>query len=123
MLPRIAADALVLAHLAFVIFVLTGAFLIPRWPGLAALHLPAVAWGILVEWNAWYCPLTPWEQALRHAAGEAGYQGGFVEHYVLPLLYPLGLTAATQAQLAVVVVVVNAIGYGLAVRAWRTRHR
>lgn len=112
------ADALVLLHLAFVIFVLAGALLVAVWPRLAWLHLPAVGWGILVEVNGWLCPLTPWEQALRRHGGAAPYAGGFVEHYIVPILYPSGLTVPVQWTLAGVVVVCNAMLY-----AWLWRRR
>jgi hypothetical protein len=123
MAARLAADLLVVIHLAFVAFVLLGAWLVPRRPVLAAVHLPAVVWAVLLEWNAWICPLTPWEQALRRVAGDAGYEGGFVEHYLLPVLYPAGLSPATQGTLALVVVAANVLGYGAAWRSLRRARR
>jgi Protein of Unknown function (DUF2784). len=120
MLYRMLADALVLLHLGFVAFVVLGALLVRRWPWLAWAHLPAVAWGVWIEWSAGLCPLTPLEQRLRRAGGEAGYASSFVEHYVLPLLYPLGLTPAIQAGLAVCVLALNA---GLYAGLWRRRRR
>ena len=108
----LAADGLVLLHLAFVVFAVLGGLLVYRWPRAAWLHLPAVAWGAMIEFNNWICPLTPLEQRLRLAAGEGGYSGGFVEHYLLPLLYPQGLTAAIQFALGVFVLAVNAMIYG-----------
>lgn len=119
---RLLADALVVAHLVFVAFVLLGALLVARWPALAWLHVPALIWGALVELNAWICPLTPWEQHLRHAAGQSGYEGGFVDHYLLPVLYPAGLTPRMQLALGAVVLIVNLTLYGwiLARRRRRT---
>lgn len=117
-----AADAVVLLHLAFIAFVLAGALLVLRWPRLAWLHLPAALWGMVVEWTGWICPLTPLENALRRAAGEAGYAGGFVERYIVPLIYPAGLTRDTQLVLGAVVLVVNVAAYGL-VYARRRRRR
>lgn len=121
MLWRTAADALVLVHLAFILFVLGGGLLLLRWPRLAWLHLPAVAWGTLVELFHLACPLTPWENQLRRAAGQAGYDGGFVEHYLIPLIYPSALTAQLQLWLAVLVVLVNAAVYGWLLWHWRPR--
>jgi hypothetical protein len=117
MLWRLAADALVLVHLAFILFVMLGGLLVWRWPRLCWLHLPAVAWGIVVEALHLTCPLTPWENQLRRAAGDAGYTGSFVEHYLLPVIYPAGLTPQIQLVLATVVVLVNASVYGMLL--WR----
>ena len=78
MSARLAADAVLVVHLAFVAFVVAGGFAALRWPRIAWIHLPAACWGVLVEWLAWPCPLTPLEIALRRSAGEAGYGGGFV---------------------------------------------
>jgi len=93
---RLLADAVLLLHIAFVAFALAGGLLALRWRWIPWLHLPALAWGVTVEWTGWICPLTPWENALRRAGGEAGYAGGFVEHYILPLLYPADLTREVQ---------------------------
>lgn len=111
MSARLAADALVLAHLAFILFVLFGGLLLLRWPRLAWLHLPAVAWGAIVEFFQLICPLTPWENRLRRAAGEAGYPGGFIEHYLIPLIYPAGLTPRIQLGLGALVLLVNGAVY------------
>lgn len=118
---RYLADSLVVFHLAFVAFVLLGALLVAwkRW--VVWLHLPAIVWGALVEINAWMCPLTPWEQHLRRAAGQSGYEGGFVEHYLLPILYPPGLEPRIQLALGMVVIVLNAGLYGWLL--WRHRIR
>lgn len=108
---RLAADALVLLHLGFILFVLGGALLVLRWPRLALLHLPAVAWGAAVELLQGYCPLTPLENHWRQAAGQAGYAGGFVEHYLIPLIYPTGLTPQIQLWLGVLVLLINLPAY------------
>ena len=121
MLLRLAADALVLLHLAFILFVLGGGLLLLRWPRLAWLHLPAVAWGATVEFFQLLCPLTPWENQLRRAAGQAGYDGGFVEHYLIPLIYPAGLTAQLQLWLGAVVLLVNGVVYGWLIWHWKRR--
>jgi hypothetical protein len=117
---RAAADAILVAHFAFVLFVVLGALLVLCWPRLAWLHIPAAAWAAFVEFNGWICPLTPLEVALRHQAGEAGYAGGFIDHYVVSLLYPEALTRDTQTMLGALVVVINAAIYIVALRRRRT---
>jgi len=112
MLYSIAADGLVIIHFAFIIFVMLGGLLLLRWPRLVFLHLPAVTWGALVELQGWLCPLTPLEQHFRVLAGEAGYRGGFVQHYLLPLIYPAGLTRELQLILGISVIAVNVVVYG-----------
>ena len=119
MIYKLLADVVFLAHLAFVLFVVLGGVAVWWVPKLAWLHLPAVAWGALIEFAGWICPLTPWEQSLRQLAGDRGYRGGFIEHYLLPLLYPQGLTRNVQVVLGVAVLVVNVVAYALIVR----RHR
>lgn len=106
------ADAVVILHFAFVLFVVLGGLLVLRWPRLAWLHLPAAAWGALIELGGWICPLTPLENRFRHRAGESGYAGGFVEHYVLPVLYPPELTRGVQIALGLAVLGVNLAVYG-----------
>jgi hypothetical protein len=108
---RLLADLLVVAHFAFVIFVVLGGLLVLRHPRLAWLHLPAAAWGATIEFTGWICPLTPWEQSLRQLGGQAGYTGGFIEHYLIPVLYPPGLTTSIQAALGLLVVAGNAAIY------------
>lgn len=116
---RALADLVVAAHLGFVLFVVLGGLLVLRWRRAAWAHLPAMAWGALVEFTGWICPLTPLENRLRAAAGLAGYRGGFVEHYLLPVLYPAGLTRGVQVGLGVVVLLVNATIYIMVIRSWR----
>ncbi len=113
------ADALVLLHLLFVAFVVAGGFLLPRWPRLAWLHLPAAAWGAFIEFSGGICPLTPLENHLRVLGGGSAYSGDFVERYLLPVLYPSALTPMLQQWLGWLVVAVNAVAYALAYRAWR----
>jgi hypothetical protein len=108
----LAADLLLIVHFGFVCFVVAGGLLVLKWRWLVLLHLPAVGWGALIEFQGWLCPLTPWEQRLRLTAGEAGYQGGFIEHYLLPVLYPHGLEHHTQLILGGAVLVINAVVYG-----------
>ncbi|MCY0856922.1 DUF2784 domain-containing protein [Cupriavidus sp. D39] len=105
------ADAIVLFHLAFIVFVMLGGLLVLRWPRMAWLHLPAVAWGVVVEWSGWICPLTPLESALRLRAGQQAYGGDFVQHYVLALIYPEGLTREIQIVLGAVVLALNLAVY------------
>ncbi|MBG0844189.1 DUF2784 domain-containing protein [Ectopseudomonas chengduensis] len=121
MLWRMAADALVLVHLSFILFVLLGGLLLLRWPRLIWLHLPAVAWGIVVECLHLGCPLTPWENQLRRMAGQAGYDGGFIEHYLIPLIYPAGLTPQIQIGLGAIVVLVNLAVYTWLIWRWRNK--
>lgn len=119
---RLLADLVVLVHGAFVVFVVLGGLLVLwniRW---AWVHLPAAVWGAWVEFTGRICPLTPLENQLRHLAGERGYTGGFIEHYIIPLMYPAELTRETQFVLGYVVLAVNLVIYGIAVaRAYRPR--
>lgn len=122
MVYRWLADLVVLVHLAFVVFAVAGAVLVLRWRWLIWVHLPAVVWAALIEFAGWICPLTPLENRLRILSGGAGYSGGFVEHYLLPILYPSGLTRSVQVVLGSLVIVVNLSVYSwLAVRASRGR--
>ena len=116
MIYRALADGLVILHLGFVLFVVLGGLLVLRRPRVAWVHLPAAAWGALIELTGWICPLTPWEQSLRRLGGEAGYSGGFVAHYVLPVLYPAGLTPSVQIGLGLFVIGLNAGIYGVVLR-------
>ena len=120
MIHRLAADAVLLLHLGFILFVLLGGLLALRWRWAPMLHLPAAAWGVYVELSGGLCPLTPLENRLRIAAGEAGYTGGFIEHYLLALIYPAGLTHEIQYVLAAIVVGVNGLAYAW---VWRRRRR
>ena len=113
MLARLAADLFVVLHLAFVTFVVVGGFLAWRWRRLAWLHVPVALWGALIEITGWVCPLTTWEHSLRRTAGQGGYSGSFIDHYLLPVLYPSGLTREMQVALAVFVILVNAIAYAV----------
>lgn len=117
---RLLADVVLLLHAAFVLFVMLGALLVLRWPRLAWVHVPAVLWGAGIEFTGRVCPLTPLENHLRRLAGDEGYAGGFVEHYVFPVLYPDGLTRNAQLVLGVLVLVINVTVYGWAIRR---RHR
>lgn len=117
---RLLADAIVLLHFAFVAFALAGGVLALRWPRVAWLHLPAALWAAAVEFMGWICPSTPLENALREAGGAAGYAGDFVARYLLPVLYPAGLTRAIQVVLGAIVVAANLAIY---LWIWRRRQR
>ncbi|CAI8733414.1 DUF2784 domain-containing protein [Pseudomonas sp. fls2-241-R2A-110] len=121
MLYRIAADGLVLFHLLFILFVLFGGLLVLKWRPLIWGHLPAVAWGVSVEVLHLTCPLTEWENRMRLAAGQTGYGGGFIEHYVWPVIYPAGLTPAIQLALGSVVLAVNVLVYLRLFKLWKLR--
>ncbi len=121
MIERLAADALLLGHLLFILFVLLGGLLVWRWRSVAWLHLPAVAWAALAQFYALQCPLTPLEIALRRAAGQAGYSGGFIEHYLLALIYPADLTPQIQLWLGLTVLACNAPVYLLLLARLRRR--
>jgi hypothetical protein len=122
-MPLFLADALVVAHLLFVAFVMAGGFLLLRWKRLAWAHLPAAAWAAYIEFSGGICPLTPLENRLRALGGESVYSGGFVERYLLPILYPENLTWPLQWVLGGLVVAVNLVAYTLAYRAWRRKAR
>lgn len=119
MLAGFAADLVVALHFAFILFVVAGGLLVLRWPRLAWAHLPVVAWGAGIELIGWVCPLTPLENVLRRAAGQAGYAGGFIDHYLTPLIYPVGLTREHQLALGLFVTAVNLLIYGLVALRWR----
>ena len=114
---RLMADIVVVTHFAFTIFVLLGGILAIWWRKVVWLHIPAAVWGALIEFAGWICPLTPLENWLRVKGGEAGYPGGFVEEYVLPVIYPAGLTREIQIILGIFVITVNLVIY------WKVFHK
>ncbi len=114
------ADALLVVHFGFVLFVVAGGLLVLRWPVLAWAHVPAALWGAAIEFAGFICPLTPLENAWRRAAGGQGYQGGFIEHYVTAALYPGGLTRPIQVALGLFVLAINGWVYWT---LWRRRQR
>jgi hypothetical protein len=120
---RLLADIVTVLHLAFVAFVVLGGFLVLRWPRSIWIHGPAVLWGAVVEWAGWVCPLTPLENWLRLKGDVRGFAGGFVEHYLVPLLYPEALTPGIQGVLGGLVIVVNLVVYGYVLRVRRRRAR
>ena len=116
MLARFLADLVLILHLLFVAFVVLGGLLALRYRWAPWLHVPCLAWGATVEFTGWICPLTPLENQLRRAGGEAGYSGSFIEHYLLPVLYPDALTRDTQFVLGAALVLINAVVY---IVVWR----
>ncbi len=115
MIYRTLADLVLVVHLAFVLFVVLGGLLVLKWPRLAWLHVPTAVWGVLIEYKGWICPLTPLENSFRARGGGAGYSGGFIEHYIQPLLYPAGLTRGTQIVLGSLALLVNLTAYGVVI--------
>ena len=116
------ADLLVLIHFAFILFVMFGGFLVMKWRKLICLHLPAVVWGILIEFFGWFCPLTTWENQLRrHNGGE--YSTGFIEHYIIPLIYPVGLTRDIQIVLGTALILLNLFIYTWCFKKWASQSR
>lgn len=111
MLFSFGADLLVIIHLGFIVFVVLGGFMLLKWRWLIFVHLPAVLWGVLLEFRGWLCPLTPLEQALRRMGEQQGYTGGFIQHYLLPVIYPPALEEDTQFILGVLVILINVIIY------------
>ena len=108
----LSANLVVLLHFSFILFVVFGALLVVRWPKLIWLHLPAAAWGALIEFTGWLCPLTPLENRLRRIAGEVGYPDGFIEEYLLPIIYPAELTRELQITIGAGVILINLLIYG-----------
>ncbi|MGI8618153.1 MAG: DUF2784 domain-containing protein [Gemmatimonadaceae bacterium] len=119
MVNRALADATMLLHFAFIAFVVLGGLLALRWRRMLWVHLPAAAWGLLIELRGWTCPLTPLENHFRRLGGEAGYTGGFIQRYLEPVIYPPGLSAPTQLGLAAFVLLVNVAVYSLVFRRRR----
>ena len=116
---HVLADLTVVVHLAFVLFVVLGGFLVLRWGWIVWLHVPAMVWGIWIELAGWFCPLTPLENWLRVRAGGAGYEASFTEQYLLPILYPATLTHELQWMLAGTVFLINVVAYALVLRRRR----
>jgi hypothetical protein len=115
------ADLVIGVHFLFIVFAVAGGALALRWRWMPWLHLPSLAWGATVEFTGWICPLTPLENALRRAAGASTYTQGFVEHYLVPLIYPAGLTREWQWVLGGLLLVINAAVYALVWRRRRSR--
>ncbi len=119
MIYRILADLVALTHFAFIVFALLGGLLALRWRWVPWAHVPAVVWGAAVEFFGCFCPLTPLENALRRQGGSVGYSGGFIERYLMPLIYPEELTREIQLLLGCVLVVLNLAVYLVVWRRFR----
>ena len=112
---QLIAVILVLFHLLFIVFVIFGGFLVLRWRIILWLHIPCAIWGVLIEFAGWICPLTPMENHFRQLAGQAGYTGGFIKHYIIPVIYPTALTREIQYILGFGVIAINLIAYGIVI--------
>lgn len=124
MIYRLLADSVLILHLLFICFVIFGGLLALRFPWIALVHIPAACWGVFIEFTAGLCPLTGIEVELRRMAGDTGYSGSFIEHYLLPIIYPAGLTRELQFGLAGFVLLVNVTIYGVLVyRLWLSRSK
>ena len=119
----ILTGAVIVAHLLFIAFVAAGGLLVWRWPRLAWVHIPAVVWGVVVELTGRICPLTPLENYLRRLAGNSSYSGGFIEQYLIPVIYPANLTVSTQYFLGGLVIAVNLVIYIIIIRKKHDRRQ
>jgi len=119
---RIAADLVLVVHLLFIGFVVAGSFLAWRWPWVIWVQLPAMVYGALVEFVGFACPLTALQNYLLRHAGETGYRGGFISHYLIQVIYPPGLTRGIQIGLGLFVVLIAVAGYGGYLRRHRPVH-
>lgn len=117
------AGSFLALHFAFILFALFGGLVAIRYPGASWLHLPALFWGLAVEWADWTCPLTPLENALRQRAGQPGYAGGFIEHWIMELLYPQGLTPEMRYALGLVLAALNVAVYTHVISSRRKARR
>ena len=115
------ADFVLVLHLGFIVFAIGGGFLVLRWPRAPWFHLPVLAWAATIEFMGWICPLTPLENWLRAEGGGVVYERGFIEHYMVPIVYPPGLTVEVQWVLAALLLGVNAAVYMWALHRWRRR--
>jgi hypothetical protein len=115
------ADAVLVLHVVFVLFVVLGGVLVLRWPWVAWMHIPAALWGVSIEFGGWICPLTPLENRLRTLAGQATYHGDFIARYLMPVLYPEGLTREIQVALGFAALFLNLVVYSIVIRRWQRR--
>lgn len=122
-LYRLLANLVLLAHFAFIVYVMLGGLLALKWPRLVWLHVPAAVWGALTEFFSLPCPLTPLEKRFQQLAGDTPYPGDFIGYYLLPIIYPAGLTPRIQLILGALVVVVNIAIYTLLFRKYQRRIR
>ena len=117
------ADLVLIAHLGFIAFAMFGALCVLRWAWAPFVHLPALGWAAYLELSSGTCPLTPLENSLRQAAGESSYSSSFIEHYLVPLVYPPGLTTGAQVWLAAGLLLLNGMLYGYVLARRRAPHR
>ena len=117
------ADAVLVVHFAFVLFVVLGGLLVLRWPRLAWFHIPAALWGVAIEFGGWICPLTPLENELRSRGGEAPYHGDFIARYLMPVIYPEGLTREAQVVLGLAALLFNGAIYLVVIRRRQARRK
>jgi Protein of Unknown function (DUF2784) len=122
MLNLILADLIVFFHFGFILFVIFGGFLVIKWHKLIWLHFPAAVWGVIVEFFGWFCPLTKYENSLRSAHG-GGYASGFIEHYIIPIIYPSGLTREIQIALGLIVILINLWVYRKLMLGWNGKEK
>jgi hypothetical protein len=113
MIYNLLAEIVIVLHFLFIVFVATGALLVLKWRRLIYVHLAAALWGAMIMFTGWICPLTPLENRFRRAAGESGYSGGFIEHYLIQVIYPSGLTREIQIGIGIGVIFINMILYGI----------
>jgi len=116
---QVLADVTLVVHFLFILFVVAGGLLVLRWRRVMWFHLVCVTWGVLLELGQWVCPLTPLENWARMRAGDDAYTGDFIEHYLLPVVYPSGLTPALQVRLGLALLAFNLLVYGVV--WWRRR--
>lgn len=121
MIYRVLAEIVLVTHLAFIIFVVAGGLLALRWRWAPLVHLPAALWGVYIALSGGICPLTPLENRLRRAAGSSGYSGGFIEHYIVPIIYPESLTDSFQLVMVGALVLANVAIYSVVL--WHRRGR
>ena len=120
---KILADFVVVLHMLFIVFAVSGGLMVLKWPKMAYVHIPAVLWGAYIEFSGGICPLTPLEIGWRIAAGQKAYQGGFIERYVLPIIYPSDLTRESQLILGATLLFINGLSYGWLLLKKRRRQR
>ena len=121
MFTQLIADLIILIHLGFILFVIFGGLLVIKWKKFIWLHIPAVLWGILIEFFGWICPLTTLENELRQINNSGGYESGFIEHYIIPIIYPLELTREIQILMGIAVIVINLLIYSIIFKKWSSR--
>ncbi len=117
------ADIVILIHFSFILFVIFGGFLVMKWPKFIWLHIPAMIWGILIEFYGWICPLTILENDLRRTEDGGVYTGGFIEYYLLPVIYPAGLTREIQIIMGFAVIIINLLVYFLIFKKTERRNK